>query len=296
MKPWECIVSAVLFVSGIVDFLTSAPVFRLTLPSFQQSDRARFEKAAKCHINSKELIGKEGDVEKLMTHLKCLYSSQGYVVAKLDRCCGMGLYRSGKKRKFLNLGGGLLPSDMELAIRLSQKLQPQRIFGVGNSFGLSTCSLATVFPHASIDVIDAEAEGWHNSHGSNLTRTIARENGLDVSLTTGLSPKDTKKALRGQSYDLAFIDGLHTPTQMYLDWQGIRPYLSESAVTIFHDVDLARLHSAVQKVLHKSPGSRYLRYNSSYHDNKFGTGLLVRSADFDSYRDLGTEVQLVHKM
>jgi len=117
----------------------------------------------------------------------------------------------------LRCSGGISPSDGLLFAALARAYQPQTVFVIGTSFGLSAFVLAELFPRAVIDVIDAECEGVDNVEGSKITREIARRRYGNVRLTTGYSPQDISKAGRCDKYQFVFIDGLHTNAQMTKD-------------------------------------------------------------------------------
>lgn len=92
--------------------------------------------------------------------------------------------------KKLSLGGGISVSDILLFASLSHVFEPNSIFIVGNSFGLSAAVLAELFPRSLIDVIDAECEGSDNRVGSDLTRAMINNRYRRVQLTIGYSPED----------------------------------------------------------------------------------------------------------
>jgi len=203
------------------------------------------------------------------------------------------VYRStfGKVARGHNTGESVELSDIELFVRLSDLVQPRRVFVVGNAAGFSTLLLSFIFRNAPIDVIDAEIEGDSNSAGSSWTRSIAAEQGRDVNLFTGFSPNDTEKALRGLpgEYDVAFIDGYHSVQQVVADFDGIYPYLSKKAIVVFHDVrgnPEPDIQPGIHKILCRLTGSSvfYVTYFGMDFPVHFGTGLLF----FDWPKDLIT--------
>ena len=169
---------------------------------------------------------------QLSEQLANIYVAGGYGRPEI-RGFGMGLPGFAS-------GGGVLPSDLELFLRLAGLPQfqergggaePRRrsinVFCIGNSFGYSTLALALAFgPRARIVALDAhETRNGKDSmvaSGTNLTRRLAKLQGLNVRVHVGVSPFEVGSGLRhermayapGQDraggIDLAFIDGAHT--------------------------------------------------------------------------------------
>ena len=115
----------------------------------------------------------------------------------------------------------------------------EQIVIIGNAFGMSTLALASLFPKARVDAIDAEAEGAANARGSNITRAIAANHGLNVHVHRGFSPWDVPRALAHLSpgsVDLAFIDGMHTDEAQFMDFAVLHPYVHtvRSYATLAH--------------------------------------------------------------
>lgn len=162
-------------------------------------------------------------------------------------------------------GGGALISDLELLVRLSQLLStarhaPLNIFGIGNAFGYSTLALALAFPGARIAILDAhELRGKGRGidvdvgKGTNLTRRIARANGLDVRVHVGASPFDVSEVLLREGMagriDLAFIDGAHTDNNLYMDFTAVKQHmLMHHGIVIFHDVALSTMYRGIHAI------------------------------------------------
>merc|ERR1740138_588832 len=130
----------------------------------------------------------------------------------------------------MKTGGAICAGDVELIARLCAAQRPRRIFGVGNAFGYSSLVLSYACGNAPLDVIDAENEfqafggerlaGAETYKGTALTRRVAMEEGRDVAVHVGFSPQATQASLRGPNgtYDLAFIDGLHTQRAAVADF------------------------------------------------------------------------------
>jgi predicted O-methyltransferase YrrM len=176
------------------------------------------------------------------------YANHGYRVdlGNPSRLYAILLDGAGGRR--MATGGGLSVADVMLFTGLSRAISPKAIFVIGNAFGLSTFVLAELFPEALIDVIDAESEGADNLSGSELTRSISAEHYPNVNLTAGYSPQDIPRAVRADRYQLVFVDGLHTNTQMVQDFRGVLPILSSDCVVVFHDVALCGMQTAWAEV------------------------------------------------
>eukprot|EP00927_Polykrikos_kofoidii_P022047 TRINITY_DN20683_c0_g1_i1.p1 TRINITY_DN20683_c0_g1~~TRINITY_DN20683_c0_g1_i1.p1 ORF type:complete len:379 (+),score=38.01 TRINITY_DN20683_c0_g1_i1:40-1176(+) len=176
---------------------------------------------------------------------------------------------------FGTTGGGISYDDIELISQLQILIDATNIFVIGNAFGLSVLTLATVFPRSLVDAIDAEAEGNSSHRGTELTRVIVAAQKFNVRVTVGFSPADLRSAMRSRSYDFVLIDGLHTVDQLLADFRGLRPYLSRNAVIFPHDVEAWNLHAAIVAIL-KEPHMRKYRF-LTYLDspNRLRSGLLV---------------------
>lgn len=142
-------------------------------------------------------------------------------------------------------GGGITELEILYFEKYKDVFINPKIFIIGNAFGFSTIAFSQIFKNASIDVIDAEVEGTENKKGSEITKKIADFNNLDINLTIGFSPKDTKSAMRFDSYDIVFIDGLHTNEQLILDFDSIKSFLNKNKfICFFHDIKLFKLETS----------------------------------------------------
>jgi len=176
------------------------------------------------------------------------YKKHGF---KIDMGCPARLYSrlvDDKKKRTTSCCGGFPPTDAFMFSMIAQVIQPENVFVIGNSFGLSTFVLADVFPNSPIDVIDAEIEGMDTHLGSELTRNITSDTFSNVNLTVGYSPQDLDKAMPRDSYQFLFIDGLHTNEQMWLDYEGVLPKCGENCVIYFHDVASAQMFETWERV------------------------------------------------
>lgn len=230
----------------------------------------------------------------LMEHLSTIYLSGGYGRPEI-RGFGMGLPAFAS-------GGGVLPSDLELFLRLAalphfrERRSRINIFCVGNSFGYSTLALALVFgPRARVAALDAH-ETRHGkdsdvANGTSITRRLARLNGLNVRVHVGTSPFDVGDVLRhegmaqssGQDHsgaiDLAFIDGAHTDQNQWDDFAALRRHMRRgSGIIVLHDVTLSRMYRSLHAI-QVDVGTPARIYRSINHCNEFGTVLIAPGAE-----------------
>eukprot|EP00929_Paragymnodinium_shiwhaense_P084911 TRINITY_DN45434_c0_g1_i1.p1 TRINITY_DN45434_c0_g1~~TRINITY_DN45434_c0_g1_i1.p1 ORF type:complete len:425 (+),score=86.56 TRINITY_DN45434_c0_g1_i1:86-1360(+) len=181
------------------------------------------------------------------------------------------------------MGAGIADADIEIFVRLVKAMSrsrrtPLRVFAVGNSWGYSSVILGLLlgrYGWGSVDVIDAESEDRCTATGSRLTRRLANASRLDVVVTAGFSPQDVPAAMRHPTYDLAFIDGLHTNEALAADWAAIVPRLKHDApvAVVLHDVGITALHEAVESL--PPAWSRAVPLGGAYK-NLLGTTIMHR--------------------
>lgn len=98
--------------------------------------------------------------------------------------------------------------------------------------------MGLITPTAELYGIDNCSEGACAAEGFVLTEKIAKKLNINLEIHRGSSPKDVPCILdhvKG-AIDFAFIDGLHTNEQIFQDFLGILPYISDSSIIAFHDV------------------------------------------------------------
>ena len=184
------------------------------------------------------------------------YDREGYLVRPDGSNQGTtAIYRK-SDGKFIHTGGGVGAPDILWFYALSQVATINRIFIIGNAAGYSTFVLASIFPDADIDVIDAEIEGPDNTLGSSITRAIISRDFPNVQLTIGRSPDDLDAAMRFPGYDLFFIDGHHVNNQLIADFSGCIPRAANRCVFYLHDVGLCNMYEGYNAILEKYPTVR----------------------------------------
>lgn len=133
---------------------------------------------------------------------------------------------------------------------LVEAFRPVTCFIIGNAFGLSSCYIAASMRACggrSVTTLDSEQEGDGATCGR-IARALAARLQLDLLTNVkGRSPEDIAGAAREPSYDLIFIDGAHIHPQVTRDYEGLRPYIADSTVVVWHDYWLSGIHQSVKR-------------------------------------------------
>jgi predicted O-methyltransferase YrrM len=177
-------------------------------------------------------------------------------------------------------GGGIAIDEIYFFENVLKLFNPQREFLIGIASGWSTIALGLINPSASLYGIDNITEGRHAQEGLELTKRIAQKLNIDLTIFVGSSPQDVPLFLSNVgSIDFVFVDGLHTNEQVVLDFEAVLPYLSESAIVVFHDVlnwnMLLGWEKIVELAAKNNFKSKVLRRTSS------GMGVIYRKVNTD---------------
>ncbi|HEX8080494.1 MAG TPA: class I SAM-dependent methyltransferase [Jatrophihabitans sp.] len=135
-------------------------------------------------------------------------------------------------------------------------VQPaESILVIGNSFGWSTLALAIAQPQARVVGLDSAADRY-SLEGLELTARLAERLNLHhVYPVRGTSPEDipatVEERLDGR-IDLAFVDGYHTSQQIVAEYRALRPFLTPTAMVLFHDVQYTGLQSGFDTIVEES--------------------------------------------
>lgn len=209
------------------------------------------------------------------------YEQEGHVVRLgSPRLLTSGVFPAGEIKHTHNQAPiplndwGMSLRDFYAFLLIGQELRPARALIIGNAFGMSAVSIAELMKPVSVDVIDAEVFGAQSREASDLTRRVARRLNLDVRITPGYSPRDLPGACRYDTYDLIFIDGLHTDAQMIADFEGVRSKLAPRAAVVFHDVGLCRMDKAWAHIRSTTANDNLKPFDLTFTD--FGTTVLLR--------------------
>jgi predicted O-methyltransferase YrrM len=161
-----------------------------------------------------------------------------------------------------NLTNGLGISIQEIYFLecLFARFRPKAVFAIGNSLGWSTLALALANPDARVLAIDAATDRLA-LEGIRFTNSIAKEEGLPVTVVAGSSPGDVAKIFRDQAMppiDFAFIDGYHSVEQVVLDFDAVSKVAAPGCVYLFHDVESFALTPGVERIAAESGMSWHL--------------------------------------
>ena len=121
-------------------------------------------------------------------------------------------------------------------------VRAKRVFEIGTAFGYSSFWLGFAVhlldaAHGWVGSIDNHSEGTLGREGFDFAHKTAEHIGLtgNIQYFVGNSPTDIHKYLTS-SVDLAFIDGDHNGLQPAEDYRGLKPYLENARLLVWHDV------------------------------------------------------------
>lgn len=149
---------------------------------------------------------------------------------------GFEFWADGEKAAGSSVGN----DEVRLLHDIAITIEMESAYAIGVAFGLSTFVLAQARPEAVVYAIDDYSErDLAGSHARPLVKRLIRDHCPNVRLTVGRSPECTPVALRvGSTVDLVLIDGMHTDEAAAADFEGVRPYMSERTVVLWHDADV----------------------------------------------------------
>jgi predicted O-methyltransferase YrrM len=138
---------------------------------------------------------------------------------------------------------------------LIEAFRPAHCFIIGNAFGLSSVYIADVMKRCggkSVITLDNQSEGA-GEKTAGIARRLADDVGVSDILKNkkGSSPQDIASSVEQPSYDLIFIDGLHSHPQVTHDLEGVLPYAHPRSVIAFHDSWLPGVPEAAQRAKEK---------------------------------------------
>ena len=193
-----------------------------------------------------------------------------------------------RNKEVMSMGGGINPLEILIFVAIVRALKPKRIFIIGNAFGWSTFALGLACEDVQVFVIDSVEEGEDAQKGFHLTEKIIKEEEIsNITLLRARSPEDIDDLVQTHidgPIDLAFVDGLHSNAQQYLDVHALMPHMAQEHIILLHDVlnwSLTKSYQALRKDFPHLSSSILMRTPS-------GMGALYS-------RNLSTEVQdIIH--
>ncbi|MEK9672772.1 MAG: class I SAM-dependent methyltransferase [Rhodospirillaceae bacterium] len=180
----------------------------------------------------------------ILNRLYGLYEGAGFTVSS-----GLSPEHSGghpyaaftwllKDGKSFSNGLGIALQEIYFLENLFERYRPEKVLVIGNSFGWSTLAVGLLNPEARVVALDACFDENADA-GLALTNDLAGKAGIDVRAVEGVSPRDLAVVIGehlGGRVDFCFIDGLHTNEQVFEDYAGVRPFMPDDGVYLFHDV------------------------------------------------------------
>lgn len=155
-----------------------------------------------------------------------------------------------KDGEAVNSAAGIAVQEIYFLEALGACWHPKHILIIGNSFGWSAVSMALIFRNARVLAIDSCCDRF-TQDGLEMTNRIAKQEGLSNLLAVrGHSPTDIER-LAGEHaqdtpWDMVFVDGEHTPAQVAIDFNAVRPFADPDALWLFHDAISFSLLSAIE--------------------------------------------------
>jgi hypothetical protein len=184
------------------------------------------------------------------------------------------------KLSFFSTGGGIAIDEINVLKDILQQFNPETEYFIGIAAGWSTNALGLINPSAKLYGIDNCSEGAEGRQALELALKISDKLNINFNAYVGVSPQDVPKSLEnilieGKKIGFALIDGLHTNEQIFIDFQAILPYLSNSSIIAFHDVINWNMLDGWQKIVKLGDEngfkSKILRRTTS------GMGILYRN-------------------
>ncbi|MBE9235964.1 class I SAM-dependent methyltransferase [Anabaena aphanizomenioides LEGE 00250] len=180
----------------------------------------------------------------------------------------------------LSTGGGISVDEINFLKDILQQFNPEIEYFIGIAACWSTNALGLINPSAKLYGIDNCSEGSEGKQALELAVKIANKLNINFHAYVGASPQDVPQSLeqvikQGKTIDFALIDGLHTNEQVYLDFEAILPYLSDSAIVAFHDVLNFKMLEGWEKITLLA--SQFNFKNKILRRTTSGMGILYRN-------------------
>lgn len=275
---------------SFVEFEIFANWIWLTTPSNYQ-ERSKYKISSTNEVEN-NTYSKNFYYKNILVNLLEVYAEEGYQVRvglnpwrESNRDASFAaLYHSNNSNQelqILSTGGGISIDEIYFFENLLREFNPKKVFSVGIASGWSTIAFGLICPNAKLYGIDNLSEGYQAEVGLELTHKIARKLNFNLITSIGSSPNDIPsfmESIEGH-IDFAFIDGLHTNEQIFLDFEAILPYLADTAIVAFHDVLNWNILEGWEQV--KQLGLEHSFQNEILHRTASGIGILGRNINED---------------
>lgn len=175
-----------------------------------------------------------------------------------DKGNGYYLDLNGKRIGGVSIGS----QEVEILSKIIQLSDAKNIYVIGVAFGFSTLCMLLANPNAEIYAIDNFME--NNGDAYHYVESIAKQvlgQYLNIHLYIGTSPQDTPGCLLGlpinTKLNIAFIDGEHTDSAATADYIGLRTYIDDHSIVIWHDTD--KISNAFQNMFDRKIFDRSIK-------------------------------------
>lgn len=141
-------------------------------------------------------------------------------------------------------GSSIGEDEIKFFFDLPHLIDAKYSYCIGVAFGLSMFNLALAKPDNRVYGIDnySERAGAGTNHARELVERLIHDHFVNVCLHIGTSPEDTPVCLSTMPQDaklsLVFIDGLHSNSAAMADYTGVRSFIDDRTVVLWHDAFL----------------------------------------------------------
>ncbi|MEP0339229.1 MAG: class I SAM-dependent methyltransferase [Alphaproteobacteria bacterium] len=206
----------------------------------------------------------------IINKLHELYEGLGFSVSSglspshLDGCIEAPFTWLLKDGESFTNGLGISMKEVYFLECLFDGWRPKTGFLIGNSFGWSALAVGLLNPKARIVAIDAGFDA-NSLTGLEMTNTLARQEGLNLTAVQAVSPEGAAGVMAEQfdgPIEFCFIDGLHTNEQVVKDFKAVQPHLAKDALVLFHDVVMWNMNPGMAEIARIAGAAPELLYGT----------------------------------
>eukprot|EP00668_Euglena_longa_P041014 GGOE01053975.1.p1 GENE.GGOE01053975.1~~GGOE01053975.1.p1 ORF type:complete len:277 (+),score=54.51 GGOE01053975.1:827-1657(+) len=174
-----------------------------------------------------------------------------------------------------DIGGPVLPSDVQLVVQFEQRLpRPRRVFAFCSACWYISLVLSQVFGNAPLDVVDLETSGLHAPRGAQAARALALKFHRDISFFKGSGAAAIRTATAGHQYSFAFLGGFHSHADCFAAFSALLPAVKTSkCIVVMQDFHLQMLQTCLARAACSSTGQPYVAFRNGH--SAFGLGFLA---------------------